>query len=304
MNNALLTLPLPTHFSFKECLWFLDRNFDECLYRVKEGGVERIIDVDGHPLLVRITGDEQQLSIHSLDGAFTARSRKVVSDYVTHWFDLKRDLAPFYQLLQQDKRLAYMVQDFEGLRLMGIPDVYEALCWCIIGQQINLPFAYKLKRRLVEGYGISMQHNGTTYHQLPAYETLAQISTADFKAMQFSTSKGQYLVNVARAFADGQLSLAQLEALPDMTARQQLLTSIKGIGTWSANYVLMKCLRDGAAIPFGDSGLNAALLSHGIISDKKDTQGILRFFKPFAGWESYLVFYLWRSLSKVTVPGK
>ncbi len=301
MNNEVISLPLPAHFSFEECLWFLNRNFDECLHRTDADGVEKVMIADGKPVLIRVTASKEHLHIHVLNEAVTMTIRAAVIDFVSNWFDLSNNLQPFYKLLKQNERLAYMPDTYNGLRLMGIPDLYEALCWCIIGQQINLTFAYKLKRRLVEQYGNTLKYNGITHYTLPDFETLANVPEAAFKAMQYSTSKAKYLVNIARAFADGTISLEKLSALPDATAQQQLLTSVKGIGIWSANYALMKCLRQPGAIPFGDSGLNGALLQHGLIEDKKDTASIIRFFEPYTGWESYLVFYLWRSLSKVKV---
>jgi 3-methyladenine DNA glycosylase/8-oxoguanine DNA glycosylase len=77
----------------------------------------------------------------------------------------------------------------------------------------------------------------------------------------------------------------------------KLLTAIRGIGVWTANYALMKTLKQLQAIPYGDVGLLNALLNHGLIKDKKDTAGIEQLFRRFKGWESYLVFYLWRSLA-------
>lgn len=43
-----------------------------------------------------------------------------------------------------------MTASYKGVRFIGIPDIFEAICWAIIGQHINLKFAYTLKRRLVE----------------------------------------------------------------------------------------------------------------------------------------------------------
>jgi DNA-3-methyladenine glycosylase II len=116
--------------------------------------------------------------------------------------------------------------------------------------------------------------------------------------MQFSKSKALYLTLIARAFASKQLSKEGLQQLPDLVSRQKALMDIKGVGLWTANYTLMKCLKERSCIPFGDAGLLNALLNHGIIADKKNPREIEGFFSVYATWESYLVFYLWRSLSK------
>jgi DNA-3-methyladenine glycosylase II len=190
-----------------------------------------------------------------------------------------------------------MYKDFYGLRLMGITDLFESLCWCIIGQQINLTFAYKLKRRLVERYGTKLDFEGSSFYIFPDFKILAQASTDELKEMQFSSAKASYLISTAQAFAEGKLSKNILKALPDVESRHKLLTSFRGIGTWTANYVLMKTIRDPNSIPHGDAGLLKSLLNHNIIEDKKDTKSIKLFFERYKNMESYIVIYLWRSLA-------
>ncbi|WP_315825056.1 hypothetical protein [Paraflavitalea speifideaquila] len=98
-------------------------------------------------------------------------------------------------------------------------------------------------------------------------------------------------------FAEGEISKRLLQELASYEEQVKLLTGIRGIGIWTANYALMKTLKQLQAIPYGDAGLLNALLNHQLIKDKKDTVGIDELFGGFKGWESYLVFYLWRSLS-------
>jgi DNA-3-methyladenine glycosylase II len=217
---------------------------------------------------------------------------------VSGWFDLERNMDPFYSLLRHDVRLFYMADAFAGLRIVGIPNLFEALCWSITGQQINLTFAYKLKRRLVETYGTHLELNNGVFHMFPSCGVIAEADPDDLRKMQFSTKKAEYIIGVAKSFVAGTLSEEILTALPDLTSRQKMLMSMKGIGIWTANYALMKCLKEQSGVPYGDSGLMQALLSHNIISDKKDVSSIHDFFRGLQGWESYMVFYLWRSLAK------
>ncbi|MNH27377.1 hypothetical protein D3C79_874840 [compost metagenome] len=63
----------------------------------------------------------------------------------------------------------------------------------------------------------------------------------------------------------------------------------------------MKTLKEYTCIPHGDIGLLNALANHQIITDRKDIAAINRFFEDFKGWESYLTFYLWRSLAPQTI---
>lgn len=297
MALPIIRIPLPKHFSFTECIWFLDRNLNDCLHTILGNSIVKLIYLNQQPLLIQIKESDGYLAVTVLKGFFNDQVADLLQAYIQEWFDLPEDLTPFYALLQQDARLAYMVKAFNGLRLMGIPDLFEALCWCIIGQQINLTFAHVLKRRLVERYGNQIVHEDRVYYSFPSAEVLAKVTPNDLRAMQFSGQKATYLIHLAQTFITGQVSKAKLQRLPTLADRQQALMNLKGVGIWTANYVLMKSLREPTCIPFGDAGLLNALRQHGIIQDKKDQVGLSLFFKSFNGFESYLVFYLWRSLA-------
>ena len=115
--------------------------------------------------------------------------------------------------------------------------------------------------------------------------------------MQFSRSKAAYLIGLASSFEKGELSMEILKVLPNVESRRAALIALKGIGIWTANYTLMKTLREPSSIPHGDTGLLTALANHAIIKERSEVEKIERFFKKYKGWESYLVFYLWRSLA-------
>jgi len=292
-----ILLPQPPLFSFSECRWFLDRGYDECLHRFEGDTIVKTVRIDGAPLVFAMRSQGKHLVIEILHGAPGAKTREQLRSWISGWLDLGRNLQPFYAQLKAHPRLAWMAKDFRGLRLIGIPDLYESLCWSIIGQQINLAFAYKLKRRFVENYGESIRVNGTRHLIFPLPERVMRARVEDLQQLQFSRQKIEYLINVSRLIHEGRLSKARLEALPTAEEKHQFLTGIKGIGTWTANYTLMKTLNDTSAIPHGDAGLLNALLKHKLIKDKKDKAGIEKTFRHFKGWEAYLTFYLWRSLA-------
>lgn len=251
----------------------------------------KAVVLEGKPVLLRITGVREGLNV-DIKGRKSAPEEGIRA-YVRDWFDMDRDVRPFYSLLRKHPGVAYMATQFKGLRLVGIPDLFESLSWCIIGQQINLSFAHRVKRQLVAAYGGSVGGHSL----FPAPELLAELKEADYKALQFSRQKAEYMITLAKAFAEGVISKEALLALPDTEARMKALTSLRGIGAWTANYALMKSLRDITRIPHGDVGLLKALVDHELMEDRKDQKAFLRFFGEFSGWESYMVFYLWRSLS-------
>ncbi len=295
--TRIIRIAQPDNFSFEECLWFLNRNFDDCLMEIGDNFVCKALKIGDDRALIRVSREGNALAVHVLDKEIDQNVVFALSAYVKEWFDMGRDIHPFYELLRKDADLAYMTDVYQGLRLVGINDLFEAVCWSIIGQQINLTFAYKLKRRLVEKYGSAIDYGEKKYYMFPEPTVLSELKEEDLRPLQFSGSKAKYLIAVAEAFSNGILSREKIESCEDLLSKQKILTGQKGIGIWTANYVLMKSLRESSSIPHGDVGLLQALQNHGIIHDRSEREKIDTLFSHYRGWESYLVFYLWRSLS-------
>jgi DNA-3-methyladenine glycosylase II len=286
-------IPLPKNFSFQECLWFLDRNYDDCLHEVCPNVVRKAIFIDDKSTLIEITVQGNFMIINVLVGN---NSEKKIVAYVKDWFDYDRDLNHFYDLLEKDSDLKYMVSGYNGLRLMGIPDLFEALCWSIIGQQINLNFAYKIKRRFTETYGTKLTYENSDYYLFPNPEMVANIKIEDLLPLQFSNRKAEYLIEIAKQFVSGNISK---EILLTKTTDEaiRLLVSIRGIGEWTANYALMKSLKRLECVTYGDVGLYNALHNLKGFDKRPSRETLNSFFENFKDWEAYTVFYLWRSLA-------
>lgn len=292
-----IRIPKPEIFSFKECLHFLDRGYDDCLYSVGENRVIKPLRIDGQQMLIELTDDTDALKVEILSSNTSQADLEKAVVYVAEWFDLKRDLQPFYYLLEKHHPLNGMSKRYFGLRLMGIPDLFEALCWCVTGQQINLAFAHRLKRQLVETYGRFLIHDSKRHYFFPAPQILAELKIDDLKELQFSRQKAEYIIGIAKIFANGNLSKQEIAGYNDTHQMLKRLKQIRGVGDWTANYVMMKSLKKMNCITYGDTGLQSAV-SNMLKLDRKPTrEEVEAFFEPFAGWESYLVIYLWRTLS-------
>jgi DNA-3-methyladenine glycosylase II len=301
--NHVIEIPINGLFNVKECLWFLNRGFDDCMYEVYPDKVRRAFKFAGKIMLVDIYLLPDKLLLKWLSDEPTEEATLAIVDFVTEWFDLHADLNAFYQVITADERLTYMTEEYRGLRSIGMPDLFEALCWGIIGQQINLKFAYTIKRKLVEKYGDFITYNDKRYYTFPTAETLTCAIKSELREMQLSEKKAEYLVTIAQAFTSGTISKDILLKLPDFESRAKLLTAIKGIGTWTANYALMKSMRERSSVPYGDAGLLNALVNHNFIENKGDNEAVVQFFSKFPGWEAYLVFYLWRTLAVPKIEG-
>lgn len=292
-------VPVSRPFGYRETVRYLQRSSNECMYRVDNDQIHMLIPAGADSAVVRIDGEQEgYLRIRYIgDGAgTTSAARAAAVRYVREWFDLDTDLAPFYEMAENDTLLREAVHRNYGLRLIGIPDLFEALCWGIIGQQINLTFAYTLKRRFVEQFGTSAEADGQLYWAFPSPERIAALDTADLIPLQLTSKKAEYLIGVARLVAEGKLSKERLLATGDCKAAEKQLVSVRGIGPWTANYVLMRCLRYPSAFPIDDVGLHLALKQLLGLDHKPSKETIERLSVHWAGWEAYATFYLWRVL--------
>ena len=181
----------------------------------------------------------------------------------------------------------------EGLRVLLTLDPFEALVWAILGQQVNLAFAYALRRDLIRLAGRPAA-GGLIAH--PDVGAIAALDGMQLQALRFSRRKAEYLLNAATAVAQRRL---KLEDLHTATATNQALLALRGCGPWTAQYVLMRGFgyRDG--VPVGDAGLTLALQRWFQLETRPDAPETLRLMAPFAPHRSLATFHLWASLKGV-----
>ncbi|MCD7034075.1 DNA-3-methyladenine glycosylase [Metabacillus sp. GX 13764] len=284
-------LQAPADFHFGECLSFLGRSDTETTHSIKDGHLYKLLKSDGELILVRIS---EGLKISFL-GDISEKGKRAAGLYIQEWLDLDRDLTPFYELAALDPVLWALTENYRGLRIAGIPDLFEALSWAVIGQQINLTFAYTLKKRLVEAYGEKHTILNETYWLFPQPEAIAELQTDDLRKLQFTGRKAEYMIGIAKAVSSGELAKKALQKLDDQQVRNTLM-SIRGVGAWTADYVMMKSFRRTAAFPIGDAGLHNALKAQLNLPEKPALDQIKKLAARWEGWQAYAVFYLWRSL--------
>lgn len=296
--DDVMIITLPANFDMNANLGYLTREKNECLYEIENNIITKVIAIGEMQSLVQISViDNQQMVVQFLNGSrpIEKREREKIATYIIEWFDLDNDLTPFYEMANTDPLLKIPAQKFYGLRVIGIPDLFEALCWGVLGQQINLAFAYSLKRQFVESFGDSIEWNGKKYWVFPPYERIAQLEPTDLAAIKMTVKKSEYIIGIARLMECGELSKEQLMKMNFKEAEKSLI-KIRGIGPWTANYVLMRCLRFQTAFPIDDVGLINSIKTLRNMNQKPTKEEILALSIPWKNWESYATFYLWRVL--------
>jgi DNA-3-methyladenine glycosylase II len=97
-----------------------------------------------------------------------------------------------------------------------------------------------VRRRLAEMFGRAHFVGEHTVYSLDP-ERLAARHIADIRALQFTTRKAEYIINAARAVADGELDIANLARSSDEEVIAKL-TAIRGLGLWTAEWILARTL--------------------------------------------------------------
>jgi DNA-3-methyladenine glycosylase II len=286
----------PPEFNFKECLVFLGRSEQEVMHQIKDGYLYKLVKVNGELILLKIGSTSHLIQVEFPMSTPSISTLEKVVSYIWEWFDLDQALGDFYEVASKDMILKQIVPKYYGLRIICIPDLFEALTWAIIGQQINLTFAYTLKKRFVEQFGESFTIEGATFWLYPEFTKIASIEVDDIRKLQFTVRKAEYIIGVAKAMTSGELSKEILLQKQDYQQIQKSLMSIRGIGAWTADYVMMKCLHYPSAFPIADVGLHHALMLQLGIERKPTIEEIRDMSMNWEGWQAYATFYLWRSL--------
>jgi len=286
---------IPGDFNFRHSLDYLRRSPKEILHRVEGERVSKALVVEGKAVVLRVGPGEDHLRVEILKGAVSEQGCREIAKYIGDWFDLGTDIKPFYKMAAKDELLKPLAKKYKGYRIVGQPDLFESLVWAVLGQQINLTFAYTLKERFVSTFGQRHDWEETPYYVFPEPAIVSEIKPETLLKLQFSRQKAAYTIGIARAFHQGEISKLALAGLPLEQAKEKLM-KIRGVGNWTANYALMKTFRYPDAFPLEDAGLHNAIKQQLNLKSKPDVARVKRIFKKYKGWEAYATLYLWKSL--------
>ena len=260
-----------------------------------EGGTfRRLLDLNGILVLtaVRSTGTltaprlEVELAGPYLDKDVLAETRRQVA-----WtLGVDGDLAPFYLMAQTDPHLAHVVCAMWGLHIPLTTSVYEALVLAILGQQISSHVARVVRTLLIETYGPSMEVDGETYRAFPRPEELAAAGVEGLRSIKFSRPKAEYVTEIASRVAAGELDLDMVDRPADEVVRT--LVDIRGVGPWTAQWLLVRALGHSDGFPHGDLALqrHMALLLNG--GTPMPAQNALEYSRRWSPHRSYVTTYL------------
>jgi AraC family transcriptional regulator of adaptative response / DNA-3-methyladenine glycosylase II len=290
-GSSVFLLQLPAGYRAKEVLAYHARD-PEGLCERSEGNKiwKALLTPDGGAVLeISLESDGAWCRIHA-EKKMGRESMAQLHTVALKILGLNNEVALFETRMGRHARTAPMIARQRGLRLPCIPTNFDGLCWAIIGQQINVKFAGALRREIIalggEKVGTMMAH--------PSPQCVLDIGAAALTKRRYSRSKADYLMGAAKEIAEGRLDI---ESLPDgsAVAAEKKLTAIRGVGTWTARYFM---LRGGFAdaAPVGDSALATALQKLHGREERPDHDEVHKMMLDFAPHRSLATMHLWTSL--------
>lgn len=177
---------------------------------------------------------------------------------ITRLLGLQENLKPFYDFFEKDKILSGIIAGLRGLRPTRSENVFEALIMSIIGQQISAVVARNIRDIIVNRYGKSTSIGERTFYCFPTPESLLSAGLDGLREAKLSVRKAEYIYEVSSRVLEKSIEDSLLSAMSDDEVVDSL-TKIRGIGSWTAQWVLLRALGRIDAFPAGDLALKRTI---------------------------------------------
>ncbi|MCD8301821.1 MAG: DNA-3-methyladenine glycosylase 2 family protein [Prevotellaceae bacterium] len=182
-------------------------------------------------------------------------------------------------LKRKDKRLGEVIERIGVVRRRVYPDLFAALVYCVIGQQISMKAQEAVWRKMEARLG----------EVTP--KTVSALSQEELRGFGMSYRKAGYIQSIAQKIISGAFRIDLLQTMSDEEVCKEL-TKLEGIGMWSAEMVMLFSLRRQDVFSYGDYGIKRGLQM--VYRHKEiDRQRFERYRKRFSPYGSVASLYLW-----------
>ena len=263
-----LTLSATPPFSFERTLAFIRafyaRDFERVPAHRQICGetLRRVVSVSGVPVLFEVRAAEGEkaadkaetleLTLYAEDLSDALIS--VATDRIRFYLGLDDDLTPLYR--RADPVFEGVVEAWRGYHMLKVLTPFEAACWALIQQRTPNGFAHKTMARLAEFFGGSLSYEGERYTAFPEAQAMLTNPQARVLAATNNTRKTERLLHVIRAFATADETFLRRAPYGEVA---RWLGSIKGLGAWSVDFIMLRGLGRTEKVPWTDTGMLGAI---------------------------------------------
>lgn len=213
--------------------------------RHRNGVLARVITVDGDPVVVSAwpCGGAVRFRAEARTRAAAYRA----NDRMRFALGVDHDLAGFHRRFWRDPLLGPMLRRKPWLRPMRRPEPFEALAWAVCEQLIDGGRAAAIERRLVFGHGPTCPAG--ELRDVPGPAMIAGLAPAEVERCGLAPSRAISLIMAAREVHRGRVDLHDREAHEHGWKR---LRTIRGIGSWTVEYLALHGQGRDDQLPCGD----------------------------------------------------
>jgi DNA-3-methyladenine glycosylase II len=198
-------------------------------------------------------------------------------------FDLRK--AEQY-LKKADGRLCALIESLGPCEFSRTSEGLPALLDAIISQQLSGPAASVIRKRVYEVFG-----GGAV-----TPEVIAAVSDELLLSSGLSARKIDFVRNLSKAVASGEINFEKFNEMSDDEV-MQALTSIKGIGRWSAQMYLLFSLGRPDVLPLSDVALQTAFKSVYLLKDEEVPGRAEEIAEKWRPYRSIGCWYLYRYIN-------
>src|SRR5215218_8444493 len=172
-------------------------------------------------------------------------------------------------------------------------DHFSALARAIVFQQLSTRAASTIRSRLV-----ALLPEGKV-----TAPVLAGVTDEQFRTAGISRQKAMYLRDLAERVGSGALQLEGIERMDDESV-VAALTTVKGIGRWTAEMFLMFRLHRPDVLPVGDLGIVKAVQRAYKLRKAPTPERLTKIGESWRPYRSVACWYLWASLDNAPTRPK
>jgi DNA-3-methyladenine glycosylase II len=255
--------------------------------------LSRAIDLGDRVATISIssTGTASKPALEvSISGQPTSTEIEIATRQVERIAGTRGNPQPFYDLIQDIPKLVVLKENFHGLHLTQATSLFETITWAVLGQQISANVAASLRRKITAHYGRVGEIEGQPYALFPRPEDLESANIEDLSALGLSQRKAEYTLGLRDEFGSGRLTESRLEAMDDAEVETEIL-KLRGIGPWTAHWLLIRGLGREDALPVGDVALQKTL-GELVRGETFSPAELVDYAEQFRPYRSYLTIYL------------
>lgn len=191
-------------------------------------------------------------------------------------------------LQSKDRKLSEVIEQIGMIEREVDTDLFSSVVHHIIGQQISTKAQATIWQRMKENLG-----------EVNA-ETILSADISKLQSLGMTFRKAEYITDFAEKVHDGVFDLEAVAQMPDDAAIKELV-SLKGIGVWTAEMILLFCLQRPDIFSYDDLAIQRGLrmVYHHRKIDRKLFEKYRRRFSPYCSVASL---YLW-AVAGGAIPG-